>query len=79
MTIQDYEKIITGAKCRWCQAELPTQIEHEDHPGGWKIEGYEMLQWLWVTCKKCKYQWSLWKLGVMGDKDHKPLPKEETP
>lgn len=30
------------------------------------VAGFEMPQWLYVVCRKCKYQWALWKLGVGG-------------
>ena len=39
-------------------------IEHYDHSDGWPLEGHEELQWLYVECPQCKYQWSLRKLGV---------------
>lgn len=42
--------------------DLP--IQHYVHPGGWKLEGFPKLQWLYVECPKCFRQWALWKLGV---------------
>jgi len=46
-------------------AYLP--IQKYDHDGGWNVLGYKNRQWLYVTCPKCGYEWSLWKLGVPRD------------
>jgi hypothetical protein len=74
MTLADYKTLVLGKTCRWCSAsltELP--IQHYTHEGGHEVESFEMPQWLYVTCPKCDYQWSLWKLGITGDKQH-PTP-----
>jgi ribosomal protein L34E len=65
-TLQDYEKKTKGAKCRWCGEELGA-IESYDHSGGWLVEGYEKRQWLYRVCPKCRYMWSLEKLGITRD------------
>ena len=68
LKLSDYGKMLLGKRCT-CQAEpsLAAQpIDHYDHSGGWRVDGFEFRQWLSVECPKCKYQWSLRKLGVTG-------------
>ena len=62
--LEDYEKLVEGKRCRWCGTELPPKIEYYAHPGGWEVEGFPTLLWLYVTCPKCNYDWALWKLGI---------------
>jgi len=71
MKLEDFSKLIITDRCS-CGfkglSKLP--IEHYDHSGGWKVDGFLKRQWLYVTCPKCEYQWALWKLGVprnLGD------------
>ena len=54
-------------RCRWCNAELPRQLKSYPHPNGWRVKGLSERVWLYVECKKCGYQWALWKLGVPMD------------
>jgi len=61
-TLEDYDKITTD-KCPSCSGKLGA-IEHYDHDGGWNVEGFSEKQWLYKTCRKCGYQWALWKLGI---------------
>jgi len=40
-----------GAKCAGCGGTVfISNIRHYDHDGGWKVEGYEKLQWLYFEC-----------------------------
>jgi len=67
---QVYKELITNPICRWCDYDLSHEpILGYDHSDGWKVEGIEKLQWLWITCPCCGYQHSLWKLGVLRDAD----------
>lgn len=64
MKLEDYKKLIKAKTCRWCKASLENKpIEHYPHISGWEVEGFDKLQWLYITCD-CGYQWALWKLGV---------------
>jgi ribosome modulation factor len=64
MNIKDYENMIAGKSCRWCEYVLPNQVRHYNHLGGWKVAGFEQRQWLSVRCNRCDYHWSLNHLGV---------------
>lgn len=56
--------------CRWCKnAEQEVslslrEVEHYDHLSGYDVEGFKERQWLYVTCPRCDYQWSLRKLNI---------------
>jgi len=63
-TLEEYEKLLKGKTCKWCNTPLPTKIEHYPHDGGWWVQGHFTRLWLYVTCPKCGYQWALWKLGI---------------
>ena len=39
-----------------------SNIKSYDHDGGWRIEGYPELQWVYVHCTACGYDWALHKL-----------------
>ena len=39
-------------------------LEHYSHPQGWLVEGFDIRQWLFITCLECHLSWSLDKLGV---------------
>ncbi len=39
-------------------------LKHYSHPEGWKVEGFDEKQWLYIKCLKCHVSWSLDKLGV---------------
>lgn len=79
--IQDYQKQLEGKDCKWCRRKnydngtneivlLENEpIAHYEHDGGHPVDGFHANRWLYVVCPKCKYQWSLGKLG---------LPKFET-
>ncbi len=79
ITLSEYQSKIIGKDCRWCMSHthdnegrlhkekvlLDTQpLEYYDHDGGYPVKGFKEKQWLYVTCPKCGYQWSLKKLGV---------------
>lgn len=56
---------ITAEKCRWCDTELQKDvIDAYEHDGGWAVYGHIHRLWLSIQCSKCKYDWSLWKVGV---------------
>jgi len=52
--------------CRWCQADLNLPTYGAPHDGGWNVPGMG-LNWLWLHCDKCGYDWALWKLGLPRD------------
>jgi len=56
---------LIGKRCYWDDTPLSGQTVHlYKHSGGWKVRGFVDLQWLYVVCPKCGYQWALWKLGL---------------
>jgi hypothetical protein len=55
---------VGSTKCRWCGEELSGMIQHYDHSGGWRVEGFKKRQWLYTQCPNCNYNWALWKLGA---------------
>lgn len=59
-----YRDKVTKNRCRWDNARLPLKVNHYEHEGGWKVDGFAKKQWLSLKCPKCGYAWSLWKLGV---------------
>jgi hypothetical protein len=70
LTLEDYSKLIKIKRCRWCDTPLPIQdIDHYPHQYGWTVRGFDEKQWLSVRCPKCRYEWSLWKLGVPREKE----------
>lgn len=88
-TVQDYLKQIENLDCKWCRGRdheetgllliVPLKgqlLEHYDHDGGWPLAGHKELQWLYVTCPNCNYQWSLAKLGIPR---YSPEAQAETP
>ena len=67
-TLSDYGLQLLGKRCN-CNghpslAGLP--IDHYEHVGGWRVDGFEYRQWLSVTCPKCLYGWSLRHLDIPG-------------
>jgi len=75
MNIQDYENQLEGKECRWCKDSSESKrrnncsleglrILQYNHDGGYKVDGFEKPQWLYVVCPNCDYQWSLQKLGI---------------
>lgn len=68
-TLADYRKQVTATHCRWCGTALPDRIAHYDHRDGWVVDGMADKQWLYITCSKCGYDWSLWKIGVKRCQD----------
>lgn len=71
-TLAHYQSLLNGKFCKNCfQRHVPKKaslanepIEHYDHSGGWPLAGHDELQWLYVECSKCEYQWALSKLGI---------------
>ncbi|MFX0133349.1 MAG: hypothetical protein ACFFDN_06885 [Candidatus Hodarchaeota archaeon] len=37
-------------------------VEYYEHDGGDFLEGLKEKQWIYFTCKRCNYQWSLHKI-----------------
>lgn len=35
-----------------------------DHDGGIQVKGYATKQWFYIHCEKCKYDYSIRKLGI---------------
>jgi hypothetical protein len=64
VNIKDYERMVQGKSCRWCEYVLPSEVRHYNHMGGWQVVGFQQRQWLSVRCDRCSYDWSLEKLGV---------------
>ena len=66
ISLEEYRKLLKLNECRRCHFEglLQEVISHYPHSGGWKVQGFDKPQWLFIVCPKCKYQWALWKLGV---------------
>jgi len=71
MNLQDfYDAIpVESRVCRWCGKPLSNHVDRYNHGDGWKVDGFEERQWLSVRCSnpKCRYEWSLWKVGVPRD------------
>ena len=64
-TLEEYGQKTDGKACRSCGTHfINLAVEHYDHPGGWEVDGFDVAQWLYITCPDCDYQNSLWKLGV---------------
>lgn len=55
---------IEKKECRCGEPLNPVNIEYYDHEGGYNLPGFGKPQWLMHHCKKCNYDYSLWKLGV---------------
>ena len=51
-----------------------SNIESYNHSGGWKVAGHSELQWVYVHCTVCGYDWSLHKL-VTRAKSYKAHPE----
>lgn len=49
------------SNCPTCQGKLG-EIEFYEHDGGVNVKDFLKRQWVYFTCKKCGYQWALWKL-----------------
>ncbi|MEK6879908.1 MAG: hypothetical protein AABY22_09890 [Nanoarchaeota archaeon] len=45
-----------GELCKLNKAEM------YEHDGGDFVEGKDKKQWIYFTCKKCGYEWVLWKV-----------------
>lgn len=61
----EYQDKIRYAGCAFCGTKLGNEtIQYYAHQGGWLLKGEGTPVWLYVRCPGCKYDWSLWKLGV---------------
>lgn len=67
MKLEDYEALVKDKKCNSCHGSLG-KIKYYPHAGGWRVDGFSERVWLYKVCKKCGYEWALWKLGVERDK-----------
>jgi len=72
-TIADYKRAISGKRCGFCEHPLTGAIKRYPREDGWWVRGYHERQWLYTTCSKCNYQWSLKYLGVPKDVTAKDL------
>lgn len=52
---------------------LNNPFEYYSHDGGHVVMGLGRV-WLYVTCRKCGYQWALWKLINRARQQGRPLP-----
>jgi len=62
-TLEEYNKEAQDF-CPTCKTKLYDKIDLYEHDGGWIVKGFDKKQWLSKRCPKCKYDWSLWKIGV---------------
>ena len=71
MTMADYQELLIGVTCRWCdhKVELTGPVEGYKHSGGFVVEGQKEKQWLFTVCPGCGYGWSLIKLARMINKE----------
>lgn len=62
-------------KCKHCNTPFSRNVPiiHYQHSSGLIVPGYTKKQWLCVECPGCKFQWSLWKLGVSKDIEVKSI------
>ncbi len=66
-TLEQYRALIVVKFCNWHNepVALSPTIDAYPHPNGWPVSGEVSERvWLSVQCPKCKYDWSLEKLGV---------------
>lgn len=74
MKLGDYGELVKGKKCKFCGTVLNYGcIEYYDHEGGFKVEGFDKKQWLYINCFGCGHDWSLVHLGVARGVDYKGL------
>jgi hypothetical protein len=73
--LSHYQNLVDQTPCPECGNQLE-RIEGYNHSGGWLVEGYSTRQWLSAKCTKCRYDFSLWKIGIMGSIEH---PEVEHP
>jgi hypothetical protein len=69
-TLDDYRGQVRRELCRWDNVPLPETVLYYPHPGGWPVRGMQGLQWLFLRCPKCDYDWALSKLGVPRAKEY---------
>lgn len=49
--------------CHFCEAPLDGDaVCRYDHDGGIMVKDFPVKQWVYVHCRKCGYDWALWKL-----------------
>jgi hypothetical protein len=66
LSLEEALDIIRRVKrCPFCRALLRPELESYPHSGGFIIpEISAEPRWYYTTCPKCRYQWSLVKLGA---------------
>ncbi|MGH7164463.1 MAG: hypothetical protein ACREIS_02930 [Nitrospiraceae bacterium] len=72
LTLAEYRQLALEAspRCPDCGESFGGQIlDYYPHSRGWKVTGFVERLWLYLTCRRCGYQWSLWKLGVEINSD----------
>lgn len=65
-TLAELEEIRQKANCE-CWKKIGHgcilgKLEYYKHDGGEFIEGIKEKQWVYFTCNRCHYQWSLSKI-----------------
>lgn len=66
---QAFEELVKSGivTCRICNNKLnEKEIESYDHEGGIKVPYSDTLQWVYVHCTKCGYDWSAGKILRRG-------------
>lgn len=71
--LSHYQALVDCVVCPECKTHL-LPIEVYPHRGGWELKDYLTRQWLSAKCPKCRFEWSLWKLGIFGSVEH-PEPE----
>lgn len=66
MTLSEYRAaaLANFPECKDCGTPFRGSLGHYPHAGGWAVAGFEERLWLYLTCARCGYGWSLWKLGI---------------
>ena len=82
MTVQEIINRINECKtkgiglqtCDCGEPITPLTIDMYPHEGGIKVDGETKKQWVYIHCRKCQYDWALWKLRMGLD----PTREKET-
>ena len=65
MSLEEIGELIENRHktCHWCDQPLTaSDVDCYPHDGGIPVYGFHVKQWVYFTCRKCGYQWALWKL-----------------
>ncbi len=69
MTLAYYRNAVDAECCPYCRTALSANLWYFDHLYGFNVSGFDLPQWLYITCTKCKAQIALIKLGVWPQKE----------